>query len=143
MLSSITQYFAWKDIRKQVEAFVKSCDECQRHKIVGKRAYGKIPFNQAMRNKLPFEKVQIDCAGPWSIKVKDTENNKLIEYKLHVVTMVDSCTNWLELVLELWCCRDSTHILVCMRYLRILTESFTNGEMPLAERSMNCTNHVD
>jgi hypothetical protein len=42
--NSIAQIFGWRGMRAQVEEHVKSCDECQRHKIVGKPSYGKLPL---------------------------------------------------------------------------------------------------
>ncbi|KAL7523869.1 hypothetical protein ACHAWF_000709 [Thalassiosira exigua] len=83
-------------MRKQVDDFVKSCDECQRYKITGKRDYGKLPAVPALRDREPWEKIQVDCAGPWTIRVK-TSSGKAWEYSFHIMTMVDCCTNWCEL----------------------------------------------
>jgi hypothetical protein len=94
-INSLGQTFAWQGIRPQVEAYIKSCDQCQRHKIVGNHNM----VSPALRNKDPFEKVHVDCAGPWTVRFQNTIANELIEYKIHVLTMVDACTGWPELAL--------------------------------------------
>ena len=47
----------------------------------------------------PFEKIQLDCAGPWTVRVKDGPMTKDITYEIFILTMVDACTNWTELAL--------------------------------------------
>jgi hypothetical protein len=96
-ISSIAAVFGWRGMHSQVEEFVKTCDECQRHKIVGKPKYGHLPLVPALRNKEPWEKVMVDSAGPWTVRI-DT-GLKVVEVKIHVMSMVDSCTNWVELAL--------------------------------------------
>jgi hypothetical protein len=98
-INSISQNFYWKGIRTQVEDFVKTCDECQRHKIVGKPNYGILPLVPALRDKKPFEKIQLDCAGPWTVQIKDGPMTQKIVYEIFILTMVDVCTNWTELAL--------------------------------------------
>ena len=39
----------------------------------------------------------VDSAGPWTVRF-DTGIN-VVETKIHVMSMVDSCTNWVELAL--------------------------------------------
>ena len=68
-------------------------------KIVGKLNYGILPLVPALHNKKPFEKVQLNCAGPWIVRVKDESSTQDIEYEIHILTMVDVCTNWTELAL--------------------------------------------
>jgi len=68
MVNTIGQTFAWKGLRTMVESHVASCDSCQRNKHSNKKSYGKIPITPALRNKNPWEKVQLDCCGPWTIK---------------------------------------------------------------------------
>ena len=92
--NSLAQNFGWRGLRAQVESYVKSCDECQRHKIVGKPNYGEVPETPPQREKDPFEKVHVDCAGPWKVKVTDGVTTE--EYTIHVMTMVDAGTNWCE-----------------------------------------------
>jgi hypothetical protein len=98
-INSIGQTFAWRGIRPQVEAHIKSCDQCQRHKIVGKPQYGILPLVTPLRDKEPFEKVHVDCAGPWTVRIKNAVPHEIINYTIHVLTMVDACTGWPELAL--------------------------------------------
>eukprot|EP00956_Cyclotella_meneghiniana_P032595 scaffold90221_cov42-Cyclotella_meneghiniana.AAC.2 len=77
-------------LHAQVESHVKSCDECQRHKIVGKPNYGEVPETPPQREKDPFEKVHVDCAGQWKVKVTDGVTTE--EYTIHIMTMVDAGT---------------------------------------------------
>jgi hypothetical protein len=86
-------------MRTQVEEHVKSCDECQRHKIVGKPNYGKLPLVPALRDKEPFEKVHVNCAGPWTVRVKDDLDSVESPYQIHILSMVDACSSWCELAL--------------------------------------------
>jgi hypothetical protein len=96
-ISSIVAVFGWRGMHSQVEEFVKTCDECQHHKMVGKPRYGHLPLVPALCNKEPWEKVMVDGVGPWTVRV-DT-GLKVIETNIHVMSMVDSCTNWVELAL--------------------------------------------
>jgi hypothetical protein len=75
------------------------CNEGQCHKIVDKHHYGILPLIPALRDKKHFEKIQLDCAGPWSVRVKDGPLTRDIKYEIFVLTMVDACTNWIELAL--------------------------------------------
>jgi hypothetical protein len=83
----------------QVEDLVKTYDKCQCHKIVTKPNYGVLPLIPVLRDKEPFEKMQVDCAGPWTVCIKDKSTTQEIEYQIHILTMVDTCTNWTELAL--------------------------------------------
>jgi hypothetical protein len=67
--------------------------------IVGKLHYGILPLVPALRDMKPFEKIQLDCAGPWTVRVKDGPMTKDITYEIFILTMVDACTNWTELAL--------------------------------------------
>ena len=86
-------------MRRQVENHIKTCDACQRHKITGKGHYGQMPIVSSLRDKDPFEKVYVDCAGPWTVRVKNDVTHDLSDYKIHILTMVDAATNWPELAL--------------------------------------------
>ncbi len=71
-------------------------DTCQRNKITGKKAYGKIPLTPALRDKEPWQIVHIDCTGPWDILYKSDIMNKTITYKLNLLTITDACLGWTE-----------------------------------------------
>ena len=89
----------WKGIHGQVEDYVKTYDECQCHKIVGKPNYGILPLIPALCDKKPFEKIHVDCAGPWTVDIKDGPMTRESKYKIRILTMVDARTNWTELAL--------------------------------------------
>ena len=76
-LNSLSQTLKWKEMHRQVENHIKICDACQRHKITGKGHYGQMPLVSSLRDKDPFEKVYIDCAGPWTVRVKNDITHKL------------------------------------------------------------------
>jgi len=82
-------------MRKQVTEYVRTCKECQTQKITGKSMYGKLPLVPALRDKMPWEKVQVDCVGPWSVKVKQA-NGEITPYKIHLMSMIDLCTGFPE-----------------------------------------------
>jgi hypothetical protein len=79
-----------------VEAHVASCDSCQRNKHSNKKSYGKIPLNPALRNRNPWEKVQVDCCGPWTIRWHNEATGKVSSVKIHILSMVDVCIGWPE-----------------------------------------------
>ena len=37
--------------------------------------------------------MQVDCAGTWTIRVKNKINGKITEYKIHILSIVDVATN--------------------------------------------------
>jgi hypothetical protein len=78
---------------------VKTCDQCQRYKIVGKPNYGILPLVPALCDKKPFEKIHIDCTGLWTVKITDGPMTTTSKYEIFVLLMVDACTNWAELAL--------------------------------------------
>ena len=57
--------------------------------------YGKLPLVPALHDELPWEKVQVDCVGPWSVKVKQA-NGEITPYKIHLMSMIDLCTGFPE-----------------------------------------------
>ena len=98
-LNSLSQTFKWKGMCREVENHIKTCDACQRHKIIGKGHYGQMPLVSSTRDKDTFKKVYVDCARQWTIHVKTVVRQELVDYKLHILTMVDVATNWPELML--------------------------------------------
>lgn len=86
-------------MRGQVEDHIKTCNKCQGHKIVGKPNYGILSLVPALRDKKTFEKVHLDCVGPWTVRIKDDPLGQIIEYDIHILTMVDACINWTKLSL--------------------------------------------
>jgi hypothetical protein len=66
------------------------------HKIVGRKKDGKLPLVSALRDYSPWEKVQLDCIGPLTIKHKHPVSGKEIVMETHLLIMLDACTNWPE-----------------------------------------------
>ena len=96
MVNTIGQTFAWKGLRTMVEKHVASCDSCQCNKQSNKKPYGKIPLTPALRNKGPWEKVQVDCCGPWTIRYKNEVTGRISNFSIHLLSMVDVCNGWPE-----------------------------------------------
>ncbi|KAL7465162.1 hypothetical protein ACHAXS_005488 [Conticribra weissflogii] len=96
LIKTISIHFGFPGSRNAVEKLVRTCDTCQRNKIIGKKAYGKIPLTPALRDKEPWQVVHIDCTGPWDILYKSDITNKTITYKLNLLTITDACLGWTE-----------------------------------------------
>eukprot|EP00804_Cyclotella_cryptica_P000107 CCRYP_020514-RA/>CCRYP_020514-RA protein AED:0.13 eAED:0.09 QI:0/0/0/1/0.33/0/4/0/475 len=96
-IKSIAQNFCTG--KAQVEEHIRTCDQCQHHKIVGKPNYGILPLVPALRDKKPFEKVHVTCAGPWMVKINNGPMTTNLKYKIFILTMVDACTNWAKVAL--------------------------------------------
>ena len=94
--NSIGSTFGWKGIKAQVEAYVNSCNSCQRNKIQGQKKYGKLPLVQALRDRVPWEKIQVDCAGPWTIRVRNSVTGEIVEHKIKILSVVELSTGWPE-----------------------------------------------
>jgi hypothetical protein len=89
IMNSIAQSFGLRDIHAQVEAYVKSFDICQCHKVIGKPNY----WHDKNRSKM----VHMDCAGSWMVCIQGIVMNREIEYQNHIYLMANACTNWLKL----------------------------------------------
>jgi hypothetical protein len=96
LINSIGQTFAWKGLRTMVENHVATCDSCQRNKVSNKKQYGKLPLVPALRNKEPWEKIQVDCAGPWTIRYNNAITGKVSTFQIFLMSMVDLGINWCE-----------------------------------------------
>ncbi len=79
-----------------IEKHVASCDSCQRNKHSNKKAHGKIPLTTALRFKNPWDKVQVDCCRPWTIRYKNEVTDRISSFQIHLVSMVDVCNGWPE-----------------------------------------------
>ena len=94
----MAQHFSFPNLKKMTKDFVTSCDTCQRHTIMGKHKYGKIPqLASAPRNRFPWEKIMVDGAGAWSVKCGSPfgkTNSIMEEPKLQLA--VNSATNWVK-----------------------------------------------
>jgi putative transposase len=89
MERTLSSIYWWPQLRKQIEAHVSSCPECQKNKKVRKK-YGKIPPKEA-EEAIPWNRVNIDLIGPLSAK---TANGTFV---LNALTMIDPATGWFEI----------------------------------------------
>jgi hypothetical protein len=62
MEATLRQNLTWPNIRKDVEAAVKSCHECQKVKKVRKK-YGELQKKLAERT-IAWNRVDVDLIGP-------------------------------------------------------------------------------
>ena len=98
MIATIGQIFVWPGLRPMVEKHVATCDSCQRNKQSNKKQYGKLPLVSALRNKNPWERVHVDCGGPWKIRFTKGETGTITSFDVHLLAIVDACTKWTEFV---------------------------------------------
>ena len=58
-----------------------------------------MPLVSSLCDKDPFEKVHIDCTGPWTACVKYDVTKELSTFKIYILRMVDAATHWTKLAL--------------------------------------------
>jgi hypothetical protein len=88
MEATLRQNLTWTNLKKDVEAVVKNCHECQIGKKVRKK-YGDLPEKLAER-PISWNRVDVDLIGPLTIKTPS--GNK----ELLALTMIDPSTGWFE-----------------------------------------------
>ena len=98
MIATINQTFVWPGFCPMVEKHVETCDSCKCNKQSNKKQYGKLPLVPALRNKNPWEKVHVDCGGPWKIRYTNEETGAITSFDVHILAIVDACTKWTEFV---------------------------------------------
>lgn len=64
-LARIRERFYWKGMRHEIRNYVKSCETCQKGKLVWVKT--KMPMGITDTTSRTFEKVQIDLVGPMPI----------------------------------------------------------------------------
>lgn len=89
MLNTIGLHFGWPGISKQVEDFIRTCDECQKYMITGKRNYGKISLNSALHERKPWAVIHIDCCDPWIVEYHHKVTSQVIKQKIQLLTIYD------------------------------------------------------
>ena len=71
--------------------FVKTCHTCKKFKK-NRQKYGKIPLKDITQDFIPWDVVQIDSIGPYSITTKEGKT-----LTLSCKTMIDPATGWFEI----------------------------------------------
>lgn len=72
MYQNIKRYYFWSGIRKDVEHFVKHCDDCQRFKYKKKNIE---PLTITTTASTAFQRIYLDLVGPLEV---DAENKRYI-----------------------------------------------------------------
>ena len=73
----IRERFYWKGLKEQVQNYVKTCESCQKKKLV--RIKTKLPMCITDTPNRVFEKVQIDLVGP--LPKSDNENEYMLTWQ--------------------------------------------------------------
>ena len=90
MLATIGTHLYFRNMKTRIEAFVQTCDVCQRHKQPG-QPYGHLPPRNDIA--VPWEEVAVDLIGPWKINLPD-----IGELRFHALTIIDTTTTISEMV---------------------------------------------
>ena len=80
--------FFWHGMSSQIEAYTKTCHECQISKK-NRKKYGKLPAKTA--EQIPWQRVNVDLVVPYTIT---TPKKK---HELRAMTMIDPVTGWFEI----------------------------------------------
>ena len=88
LAKTIRQHFHHRDIEKECDKHMKECDRCTMARR-GSRVYGEAAPRDASTS--PWQEVHCDSIGPWKIELRATE------LTFHAMTMIDPCTNLVEI----------------------------------------------
>jgi len=58
--------FYWPGLKRSVREYVMSCQDCQLR--ARKLATDRVPITPISKNPIPFQTLNIDCIGPWSLR---------------------------------------------------------------------------
>lgn len=121
---TIAQTMHWPDLSKDVRKYVKSCHKCQLAKK-GRKKYGHLPCKVAEAS-VPWNRVNIDMIGPWSVHTADGKTHKLT-----ALTMIDPATGWFEIAevpkIDSKSCADAFDDVWLSRYPRPQHIGYDNG----------------
>ena len=92
MHKTINATMTWPKMKAEIERYCRTCGKCQLAKRKTKK-YGKLPAKVA--ETIPWQNVQIDCIGPFTIKQK--YGNKTVKRKLRALTIIDPVSSWIEI----------------------------------------------
>ena len=86
---SMSAYFWFPNLHDAVEAFIKTCDACQRYKEPG-RIHGEAPAR--LEEADPWSEVAVDLIGPWVVQVGQRTLN------VYALTSIDIATTLSEII---------------------------------------------
>ena len=98
MKAMIKANFYWKGMDANIENLVRNCPKCQIFKKTTVRPVGHVPVRES-RSVAPWERVHVDCVGPWSVDVSIHESRKVIKRTILALMMICEATLWPEIVL--------------------------------------------
>ena len=78
-----------------VNGWIHTCGVCQKYKTGRRRNHGLIPLTGALRDKKSWEKIMVDCAGPWKVRV-NSGTGETTDFIFHMCSMLDSGIGWVE-----------------------------------------------
>ena len=87
-INTIGQTFAWPGLWSMVEKHIETWTRS--HTV---RYLLPQPWERRINRQ---EKVHLDCSGPWKIHFENDKMSKISEIKIHIHSMVNTCTNWCE-----------------------------------------------
>ena len=87
MRATLKKHFYWKRMDKNIEDLVRTCPVCQRCKKIAVRPVGHLPL-RGSRSVVPWERIHVDCIGPWTINIKILKDRKTINRKVTALTMI-------------------------------------------------------
>ena len=90
LYKSLNLFFYNRGMKGKIEAYVSTCDSCQRNKSPGP-GYAELPPRNA--TEVPFEQVAVDLIGPWTI---DVHGYGRLSFR--ALTIIDQATTLSELV---------------------------------------------
>ena len=85
------QKIYWKGMTEDIKHFVSTCHTCKKFKK-NRQKYGKLPLKDIAQDYIPWDVVQIDTIGPYSVT---TSKGKTLQ--LSCKTMIDPATSWFEI----------------------------------------------
>lgn len=87
---AIRQYFEHRYLHDTVIEFVKTCEACQKCKIV-RTHYGEMP--ERLADFVPWSDIAVDLIGPWKIRDKNGDIHEFL-----ALTIIDVVTNYVEII---------------------------------------------
>ncbi|KAA5568671.1 DDE-type integrase/transposase/recombinase, partial [Pseudomonas aeruginosa] len=99
MLSRIKERYHWKNMRSDIEDYVKNCKLCQSNKAL--RKINKSPMQITTSSTRPFERISLDLVGPlpeaglskikFILTLQDDLTTFSIAYPISNATAEESC----------------------------------------------------
>ena len=89
---TIRKKLYWRGLSGDCTHFVKTCKTCKKFKK-SRQKYGKLPLKDVQQEIIPWDVVQIDTIGPYTIT-----SNTGKDLHLSCKTIIDPATDWFEII---------------------------------------------